>query len=63
MSELHTIVKWQKHPSTMTAHAFLPDAKTGDQSICKREIRTYGGNLHDEPGVFPCGHCRKKLKA
>jgi len=61
MNESKPAVKWQRHPSTMVAHAFAPDAKRGDPSVCKREFRLYGSELEDDPGVFPCGHCRKKL--
>lgn len=49
---------YQKHPSTKVAHYF-PEGS--DLSICKREHRTNSGHVDAEPGIFPCGHCKKKL--
>ena len=52
------LVKWQRHPSTKTGHAFIGDDK---QSVCKRETRTSDGEEHDFPGTFVCTRCQKGL--
>ena len=48
---------YQKHPSTMAAHYF---PENSFWSACKRETRT-DGQVVDDPGMFPCGHCIRAL--
>ncbi len=52
------IVKWQRHPSTLTGHAFIGDSR---DSVCKRERRMNGGEEYDLPGTFCCSRCQKGL--
>lgn len=54
-------IEWQIHHSTNTGHAFHLNAKVGDMSLCKREMR-HDGEASKGPGVFPCSFCKRKLE-
>lgn len=52
-------IKWQRHPSTRTGHAFKDEDRW---SLCKRETRTNDGEEFDNPGTFGCSRCVKALE-